>query len=47
MTTLNGGAVWEGRGVYSIVACLSRMAVDHASLARRGERTQLLLALVV
>lgn len=26
-----------GEGVYSFVVCLSRMAVDHASLTRRGE----------
>ena len=25
-----------GRDVYSIVACLTRMAIDHASLARRS-----------
>ena len=35
-------------GAYSFVACLSRMAIDHASLTRPGGGdTHLLLALVL
>ena len=42
---------WGGGGVYSFVACLSHLTIDHASLSRRSTvcawGTHLLLALVI